>query len=81
MALKKPTDVLSKEFSLKVLKVVYKTRLADDKMNSMVKQNKGTTFFLSSKGHEIIGAIASLCMEEKKIGRYPTTEIAPLLLA
>lgn len=64
-------DVLSKEVSFRVLKIIYQTRFTDDKMNNMVKQNKGTTFFLSAKGHEIVGAIASLCMEEKKDWAFP----------
>lgn len=67
----KKNEVLSKEFSLEVLKIVYKTRFTDDKMNNLVKQNKGSTFFLSSKGHEIIGAVASLCLEKKKDWALP----------
>lgn len=65
------TPTISKEFSLQVLKIIYKTRLMDDKMSNLVKQNKGTTFFLSVKGHEIIGAVAALSMQEGKDWALP----------
>lgn len=56
---------ISKKLSLDVLKIIYKTRFIDDKMGNLVKQNKGTTFFLSAKGHEIIGAVASLFLKKE----------------
>lgn len=60
-----------KEHALKVLKIMLLTRFADEKMGKMVKQNKGSTFFLSVLGHEIIGAVASLEMEEGKDWAFP----------
>lgn len=53
-----------KEHALVVLKTILLTRFADQKMSKMVKQNKGSTFFLSAEGHEIVGALAALEMQE-----------------
>ena len=52
--------VSSKEKALKVLEVMYLTRLTDDKMYKLVRQNKGGTFHLSVLGHEMVGAICAL---------------------
>jgi TPP-dependent pyruvate/acetoin dehydrogenase alpha subunit len=48
--------VSSKEKALKVLEVMYLTRLTDEKMSKLVRQNKGGTFHLSVLGHEMVGA-------------------------
>ncbi len=58
--------LLSQKHSLNVLRVIYTTRFIDEKMNNLVKQNKGTSFFLTAKGHEIVGAVASSVLEEGK---------------
>ena len=52
----------SKEKALKTLEVMYLTRLADDKMSKLVRQNKGGTFHLSVLGHEMVGAVCALGM-------------------
>ncbi|MFA5250517.1 MAG: thiamine pyrophosphate-dependent enzyme [Parachlamydiales bacterium] len=53
-----------KSYALAVFRTMLLTRLADEKMSRQVKQNKGSSFFLSSSGHEIIGAVAALEMQE-----------------
>lgn len=52
----------SKEKALAVLKVMYLTRLADEKMSKLVRQNKGGTFHLSVIGHEMVGAVCGVGM-------------------
>lgn len=54
--------VFSKEKALKTLEVMYLTRMADEKMSKLVRQNKGGTFHLSVIGHEMVGAVCSLGM-------------------
>jgi len=44
-----------KQKCLQLLEAMYITRLTDDKMNKLVRQNKGGTFHLSVCGHEMIG--------------------------
>ncbi len=60
-----------KEHALKVLKIVLMTRFADQKMSKLVKQNKGSSFFLSAEGHEIIGALAALQIREGLDWAFP----------
>jgi 2-oxoisovalerate dehydrogenase E1 component len=50
----------AKEKCLKTLEAMYVTRLTDDKMSKLVRQNKGGTFHLSVNGHEMIGAACAL---------------------
>lgn len=45
----------SKEKCLKVLEAVYQSRFVDEKMQKLVRQNKGGTFHLCGHGHELIG--------------------------
>jgi 2-oxoisovalerate dehydrogenase E1 component len=40
-------------------------------MNKMVKQNKGTTFFLSNQGHELIGILTALKLNPKEDWSFP----------
>jgi len=61
----------SKQKCLEVLKLLYISRFTDEKMNKMVKQNKGTTFFVSNNGHELIGILASLSLQPKKDWSFP----------
>ena len=42
-------DLKSKKRCQEVLKHLYINRFADEKMNKLVKQNKGTTFFYQIK--------------------------------
>ncbi len=53
---------IQKDFALKTLDVMLKSRLMDEKMAKLVRQNKGGTFHLGSFGHEMIGAISSLSL-------------------
>src|SRR3990167_4892595 len=50
----------SKEKAFKVLEVMYLSRLSDDKMFKLIRQNKGGTFHLSVLGHEMVGAVCSV---------------------
>lgn len=51
-----------KEKCLKVLEVMYWTRFADEKMQKLIRQNKGGTFHLSVMGHEMVGALSALSL-------------------
>ncbi len=53
---------LNREKALKTLEVMLQTRIADDKMSKLVRQNKGATFHLPVSGHEMIGAISALSL-------------------
>lgn len=48
---------------LQALEAMYVTRFMDEKMNKMVRQNKGATFHLSSMGHEMIGVLCGLALQ------------------
>jgi 2-oxoisovalerate dehydrogenase E1 component len=50
------------DFALRVLIAMYRTRLCDDKMTKLVRQNKGGTFHLCASGHEMIGAMSALSL-------------------
>lgn len=70
-AVKSPSSALKQSGSLRdeclrALRVIYSTRLMDDKMSKLVRQNKGGTFYLNVTGHEMIGAVAALSLEPKK---------------
>jgi 2-oxoisovalerate dehydrogenase E1 component len=56
---------------LEILKYLYLSRFTDEKMNKLVKQNKGTTFFLSHNGHELIGILSALSLKPKKDWFFP----------
>src|SRR3990172_3230911 len=49
----------AKERYLNILEVMYTTRLVDDKMTKMIRQNKGGAFHLCVLGHEMIGAASA----------------------
>jgi 2-oxoisovalerate dehydrogenase E1 component len=46
----------------KALEAIYLTRMMDDKMQKLVRQNKGGTFHLCVNGHEMIGALSALSL-------------------
>lgn len=48
--------------ALLLLEKMYLTRFADEKMQKLIRQNKGGTFHLSSLGHEMIGAACALAL-------------------
>ncbi|MBS0626367.1 MAG: MFS transporter [Verrucomicrobia bacterium] len=54
--------LLSKGRLLRALEAMHHTRLMDDKMGKLVRQNKGGTFHLSVSGHEMIGALSALAL-------------------
>lgn len=57
-------DTLNARVScLQTLEAMYLTRFVDEKMNKMVRQNKGATFHLSSMGHEMIGVFCGQMLE------------------
>lgn len=60
-----------KDRVLSVLTAMYLARYSDYKMEKLVKQNKGTTFFMSVLGHEIIGSVAGRSLEAKKDWFFP----------
>jgi 2-oxoisovalerate dehydrogenase E1 component len=55
-----------KEKCLKTLEVMYWTRFADEKMQKLIRQNKGGTFHLSVSGHEMVGAVCALALTPGK---------------
>ncbi|MCH9634769.1 MAG: 1-deoxy-D-xylulose-5-phosphate synthase [Chlamydiae bacterium] len=57
--------------ALKVLEIAYQTRFLDEKLSSLAKQNKGGTFHLSPKGHELVGAVCALGLISKKDWSLP----------
>lgn len=52
----------SKETCLRTLEVMYLTRHADEKMQKLIRQNKGGTFHLCVSGHEMVGAVCALSL-------------------
>lgn len=59
---KHPTDSIDRTHALRALDAMQLARLIDDKMEKLVRQNKGATFQLSVKGHEMIGALCALSL-------------------
>lgn len=55
-----------KEKGREILTCMLRTRLADEKMGIMVRQNKGGTFHISTAGHELIGAVAAAMLTPEK---------------
>jgi len=53
---------LEKEKILEIFQLVYITQVIDEKTALLGKQNKGGTFHLSSRGHELIGVCAGYLM-------------------
>ncbi len=59
-------ELTGKDKCLKVLEAMYWTRFADDKMQKLIRQNKGGTFHLSVSGHEMIGALSAISLTPGK---------------
>ncbi len=53
---------IEKEHALKTLKSLLLTRYADEKMQKLIRQNKGGTFHLCVMGHEMIGTLSALSL-------------------
>ena len=51
---------------LRALENVYLTRMSDEKMSKLVRQNKGGTFHMPVTGHEVIGTAAALALTPGK---------------
>jgi 2-oxoisovalerate dehydrogenase E1 component len=56
------TPTRQKKDLLKALEVMHLTRLMDEKMSKLVRQNKGATFHMPVAGHEMIGALSALSL-------------------
>lgn len=53
---------VNRELCLQLLEVMLLTRFADDKMQKLIRQNKGGTFHLCTNGHEMTGALCALSL-------------------
>ncbi len=62
---------LPREKCIEALEKMYLTRFADEKMQKLVRQDKGGTFHLESKGHELIGVVSALALEPGKDWAFP----------
>lgn len=60
--LETPSLASGKEAALRVLEAMCLTRLADEKMQKLIRQNKGGTFHLCVSGHEMVGAVCGLSL-------------------
>jgi len=65
----------------KALEVMLTSRLVDDKMAKLVKQNLGGTFQLSAAGHELIGAVCGAHLRVGSDWACPYYRDQPLTLA
>ncbi len=54
--------LLAKGRVLRALQAMHYTRFMDDKMNKLVRQNKGGTFHLPVAGHEMIGVLSAMAL-------------------
>lgn len=57
------SSLLTKEGAIKSLEALYLSRYMEEKMQKLVRQNKGGTFHISVLGHEMIGAVSALAMK------------------
>lgn len=64
--LKELLSTLEKKKCLKILEGIYRARLTDEKMQKLVRQNKGGTFHLYAHGHELIGVMCALALSQEK---------------
>lgn len=62
---------VDKDHALRALDVMYMTRMVDEKMGKLVRQNKGATFHMPVTGHEMIGALAALALTPGKDWAFP----------
>lgn len=56
----------SQEKCLAALRAVYQARFMDEKMQKLVRQNKGGTFHLFDHGHELVGVTCGLALTSGK---------------
>ena len=57
-----PSFTIDRQHAMHTLEVMILTRMIDDKMGKLVRQNKGATFQLSVSGHEMIGTLSALAL-------------------
>lgn len=62
---------IEKSLLFKTLEVLHLTRLMDEKMAKLVRQNKGATFHMGVSGHEMVGAVCGLALEPGVDWAYP----------
>jgi 2-oxoisovalerate dehydrogenase E1 component len=55
-----------KDLSYRALEMMFRSRYTDEKMEKLVRQNKGGTFHLCANGHEMIGALSALFLTPGK---------------
>lgn len=61
----------SKSKKLKALACMLRARFVDEKMEKLVRQNKGGTFHISTKGHEMIGVMSAQALIAGKDWAFP----------
>ena len=59
-------ETATKSRCLKTLRALYMARFTDEKMQKLVRQNKGGTFHLYTAGHEMIGVLSGLSLTAGK---------------
>jgi 2-oxoisovalerate dehydrogenase E1 component len=64
-------ELFKKELVVDVFSLLYKSRRVDEKMEKLVKQNKGTSFYLSTAGHELVGITIAKNLISKKDHALP----------
>lgn len=62
---------MDRRHALRTLEALHHTRMMDDKMGKLVRQNKGGTFHLSVLGHEMIGVVSALSLKPGVDWGYP----------
>lgn len=67
----KESFILDRIHALSALERMQLTRMMDDKMGKLVRQNKGATFSLSMSGHEMIGTLSALALTPGVDWAYP----------
>lgn len=55
-----------KELKLALFRAMLTCRFVDDKMQKLIRQNKGGNFHLCTNGHEMIGALSALSLKPRK---------------
>ena len=59
-------ETAEKQKCLKTLEGIYCARFTDEKMQKLVRQNKGGTFHLYAHGHELIGVMCAMALTPGK---------------
>lgn len=67
----KSCQLVSEKSAISVYKNMLLTRLIDEKMAKLVRQNKGATFHMAVSGHEMVGSVLASNMISKKDWSFP----------